>query len=138
MLLRVLPALYEKQPQPINARLRELVAPMAQLDPAEQLHLLRLLHTVARNRELGVNHAGNISLLNAAPPFEGFVFHRLGEGGIPQRAGQCLPTLIPCKFFNPIPSFPPSHKENRTMALLDQKDWVKPFVSNVFGSSSVS
>ncbi|NWW18321.1 MELT protein, partial [Falcunculus frontatus] len=54
MLLRVLPALYEKQPQPINARLRELVAPMAQLDPAEQLHLLRLLHTVARNRELGV------------------------------------------------------------------------------------
>lgn len=138
MLLRVLPALYEKQPQPINARLRELVAPMAQLDPAEQLHLLRLLHTVARNRELGVNHTGNISLLNAAPPFEGFVFHRLGEGEIPQRAGQCLPTLIPCKFFNPIPSFPPSHKENRTMALLDQKDWVKPFVSNVFGSSSVS
>ncbi|NXE41216.1 MELT protein, partial [Ptilorrhoa leucosticta] len=54
MLLRVLPALYEKRPQPINARLRELVAPMAQLDPAEQLHLLRLLHTVARKRELGV------------------------------------------------------------------------------------
>ncbi|NXA99057.1 MELT protein, partial [Cnemophilus loriae] len=54
MLLRVLPALYEKQPQPIHARLRELVAPMAQLDPAEQLHLLRLLHTVARKRELGV------------------------------------------------------------------------------------
>ncbi|NXY09824.1 MELT protein, partial [Pteruthius melanotis] len=54
MLLRVLPALYEKQPGPIAARLRELVAPMAQLDPAEQLHLLRLLHTVARKRELGV------------------------------------------------------------------------------------
>ncbi|NWT70266.1 MELT protein, partial [Prunella himalayana] len=54
MLLRVLPALYEKQPRPIRARLRELVAPMAQLDPPEQLHLLRLLHTVARNRELGV------------------------------------------------------------------------------------
>ncbi|XP_053807970.1 ventricular zone-expressed PH domain-containing protein homolog 1 isoform X1 [Vidua chalybeata] len=54
MLLRVLPALYEKQPQPIHARLRELVAPMAQLDPPEQLHLLRLLHTVARKRELGV------------------------------------------------------------------------------------
>ncbi|NXQ56556.1 MELT protein, partial [Anthoscopus minutus] len=54
MLLRVLPALYEKQPQPIHARLRELVAPLAQLDPSEQLHLLRLLHTVARKRELGV------------------------------------------------------------------------------------
>ncbi|NXU41715.1 MELT protein, partial [Drymodes brunneopygia] len=54
MLLRVLPALYEKQPRPILARLRELVAPMAQLEPPEQLHLLRLLHTVARKRELGV------------------------------------------------------------------------------------
>ncbi|NXD28111.1 MELT protein, partial [Spelaeornis formosus] len=54
MLLRVLPALYEKQPQPIHARLPELVAPLAQLDPSEQLHLLRLLHTVARKRELGV------------------------------------------------------------------------------------
>ncbi|NXO99076.1 MELT protein, partial [Certhia brachydactyla] len=54
MLLRVLPALFEKQPQPILARLRELVAPMTQLDPPEQLHLLRLLHTVARKRELGV------------------------------------------------------------------------------------
>uniref|UniRef100_A0A674GZA6 Ventricular zone expressed PH domain containing 1 n=1 Tax=Taeniopygia guttata TaxID=59729 RepID=A0A674GZA6_TAEGU len=54
MLLRVLPALYEKQPRPIHARLQELVAPMAQLDPPEQLHLLRLLHTVARKRELGV------------------------------------------------------------------------------------
>ncbi|XP_058277920.1 ventricular zone-expressed PH domain-containing protein homolog 1 isoform X1 [Hirundo rustica] len=54
MLLRVLPALYEQQPQPIRARLRDLVAPMAQLDPPEQLHLLRLLHTVARKRELGV------------------------------------------------------------------------------------
>ncbi|NXL74489.1 MELT protein, partial [Leptocoma aspasia] len=54
MLLRVLPALYEKRPQPIHARLPELVAPMAQLDHPEQLHLLRLLHTVARKREQGV------------------------------------------------------------------------------------
>ncbi|KAM9007196.1 ventricular zone-expressed PH domain-containing protein homolog 1 [Ara ararauna] len=54
MLLRVLPALYEKQPQPINLRLRELVALMAQLDHAEQHHLLRLLQTVARKKELGV------------------------------------------------------------------------------------
>ncbi|NWI07178.1 MELT protein, partial [Tichodroma muraria] len=54
MLLRVLPALYEKRPQPILARLQELLAPMARLDPPEQLHLLRLLHAVARKRELGV------------------------------------------------------------------------------------
>ncbi|NXF77117.1 MELT protein, partial [Sclerurus mexicanus] len=54
MLLRVLPALYEKQPRPIALRLRELVALMAQLDQAEQHHLLRLLQTVARNKELGV------------------------------------------------------------------------------------
>ncbi|KAM4895331.1 ventricular zone-expressed PH domain-containing protein homolog 1 [Sylvia borin] len=53
MLLRVLPALYEQRPQPIRAHLRDLVAPMAQLDPPEQLHLLRLLHTMARNRDLG-------------------------------------------------------------------------------------
>ncbi|XP_066049748.1 ventricular zone-expressed PH domain-containing protein homolog 1 isoform X5 [Chamaea fasciata] len=62
MLLRVLPALYEQRPQPIRARLRDLVAPMAQLDPPEQLHLLRLLHTMARNRELGVNHTWDVSL----------------------------------------------------------------------------
>ncbi|NWV18440.1 MELT protein, partial [Origma solitaria] len=54
LLLRVLPALYEQRPQPIHARLRELVAPLARLDPAEQHHLLRLLLTVARRRELGV------------------------------------------------------------------------------------
>ncbi|XP_059678875.1 ventricular zone-expressed PH domain-containing protein homolog 1 isoform X2 [Gavia stellata] len=53
MLLRVLPALYEKQPQPINLHLRELVALMAQLDPAEQHHLLRLLQIVARKKEPG-------------------------------------------------------------------------------------
>ncbi|XP_016155953.1 PREDICTED: ventricular zone-expressed PH domain-containing protein homolog 1 [Ficedula albicollis] len=54
MLLRVLPALLEQRPRPILARLPDLVAPMAQLDPPEQLHLLRLLHTVARKRQLGV------------------------------------------------------------------------------------
>ncbi|NXS54185.1 MELT protein, partial [Brachypteracias leptosomus] len=54
LLLRVLPALYEKQPQPINLHLRELVALMAQLDQAEQHHLLRLLQMVARKKELGV------------------------------------------------------------------------------------
>ncbi|XP_009277406.1 PREDICTED: ventricular zone-expressed PH domain-containing protein homolog 1 isoform X2 [Aptenodytes forsteri] len=54
MLLRVLPALYEKQPQPINLHLRELVALTAQLDQAEQQHLLRLFQIVARKKELGV------------------------------------------------------------------------------------
>ncbi|NWV44889.1 MELT protein, partial [Daphoenositta chrysoptera] len=54
MLLRVLPALYETQPQPISARLRQLLAPMARLDPPEQRHLLRLLQAVARRREPGV------------------------------------------------------------------------------------
>ncbi|NXX82515.1 MELT protein, partial [Urocolius indicus] len=54
MLLRVLPALYDKQPQPINLHLRELVALLAQLDQAEHHHLLRLLQIVARKRELGV------------------------------------------------------------------------------------
>ncbi|XP_038039580.2 ventricular zone-expressed PH domain-containing protein homolog 1 isoform X3 [Anas platyrhynchos] len=54
MLLRVLPSLYEKQPQPINLHLRELVALLAQLHQAEQHHLLRLLQVVARKKELGV------------------------------------------------------------------------------------
>ncbi|NXG79728.1 MELT protein, partial [Baryphthengus martii] len=54
LLLRVLPALYEKQPRPINLHLKELVALMAQLDQAEQHHLLRLLQIVAREKELGV------------------------------------------------------------------------------------
>ncbi|XP_054690972.1 ventricular zone-expressed PH domain-containing protein homolog 1 isoform X7 [Grus americana] len=54
MLLRVLPALYEKRPQPINLRLRELVALLAQLDQAEHHHLLRLLQSVARRKELEV------------------------------------------------------------------------------------
>ncbi|NWU97921.1 MELT protein, partial [Upupa epops] len=54
MLLRVLPALYEKQPQPINLHLRELVALLSQLDQAEHHHLLSLLQSVARKKELGV------------------------------------------------------------------------------------
>ncbi|NWV35591.1 MELT protein, partial [Grantiella picta] len=54
LLLRVLPALFEKRPEPILACLPELVAPLSQLDPAEQHHLLRLLLIVARKRELGV------------------------------------------------------------------------------------
>ncbi|XP_025901140.1 ventricular zone-expressed PH domain-containing protein homolog 1 isoform X1 [Nothoprocta perdicaria] len=54
MLLRVLPSLYEKRPQPISQRLRELVALTAQLDQAEHHHLLRLFQTLARKKELEV------------------------------------------------------------------------------------
>ncbi|NXK95589.1 MELT protein, partial [Formicarius rufipectus] len=54
LLLRVLPALYEKRPRPIELHLRELLPLMAQLDQAEQHHLLRLLQTMARSKELGV------------------------------------------------------------------------------------
>ncbi|NWX88633.1 MELT protein, partial [Nothoprocta pentlandii] len=54
MLLRVLPSLYEKRPQPINQHLRELVALTAQLDQAEHHHLLRLFQALARKKELEV------------------------------------------------------------------------------------
>ncbi|XP_030312350.1 ventricular zone-expressed PH domain-containing protein homolog 1 isoform X1 [Calypte anna] len=53
MLLRVLPALYEKQPQPITLHLRDLVALMAQLEQTEQHHLLQLFQMVARKRNWG-------------------------------------------------------------------------------------
>nr|XP_020844545.1 ventricular zone-expressed PH domain-containing protein homolog 1 isoform X2 [Phascolarctos cinereus] len=51
MLLRVLPSVYEKQPQPINSHIMELVTLMCQLEPTEQHHLLRLLQTVARRKQ---------------------------------------------------------------------------------------
>uniref|UniRef100_A0A803J3V8 Ventricular zone-expressed PH domain-containing 1 n=1 Tax=Xenopus tropicalis TaxID=8364 RepID=A0A803J3V8_XENTR len=51
MLLRVLPALYELQPQPINCCLRDLVSQMPQLDEGEQHHMLRLLQTVAKGKQ---------------------------------------------------------------------------------------
>uniref|UniRef100_A0A8C9DE02 Ventricular zone expressed PH domain containing 1 n=1 Tax=Prolemur simus TaxID=1328070 RepID=A0A8C9DE02_PROSS len=54
MLLRVLPAVYEKQPQPINRHLTELLALMSQLGQAEQYHLLRLLHVAAKRKQLEV------------------------------------------------------------------------------------
>eukprot|EP00076_Gallus_gallus_P010318 XP_004943610.1 ventricular zone-expressed PH domain-containing protein homolog 1 isoform X4 [Gallus gallus] len=54
LLLRVLPALYEKQPQPMVHHLPELLALMGHLQPAEQHHLLRLLQLMARRKELGV------------------------------------------------------------------------------------
>ncbi|XP_017746051.1 PREDICTED: ventricular zone-expressed PH domain-containing protein homolog 1 isoform X4 [Rhinopithecus bieti] len=52
MLLRVLPAVYEKQPQPINRHLTELLALMSQLEQPEQYHLLRLLHVAAKKKQL--------------------------------------------------------------------------------------
>ncbi|KAM6160037.1 ventricular zone-expressed PH domain-containing protein homolog 1 isoform 2-T2 [Erethizon dorsatum] len=54
MLLRVLPSVYEKQPQPINRHLTELLALMSQLEQPEQYHLLRLLHVAAKRKQLEV------------------------------------------------------------------------------------
>ncbi|XP_003894960.2 ventricular zone-expressed PH domain-containing protein homolog 1 isoform X1 [Papio anubis] len=54
MLLRVLPAVYEKQPQPIKRHLTELLALMSQLEQPEQYHLLRLLHVAAKKKQLEV------------------------------------------------------------------------------------
>nr|XP_058921572.1 ventricular zone-expressed PH domain-containing protein homolog 1 isoform X2 [Kogia breviceps] len=51
MLLRVLPAVYDKQPQPINRYLTELLALMSQLEQPEQYHLLRLLHVAAKRKQ---------------------------------------------------------------------------------------
>uniref|UniRef100_A0A8C7BPP5 Ventricular zone expressed PH domain containing 1 n=1 Tax=Neovison vison TaxID=452646 RepID=A0A8C7BPP5_NEOVI len=51
MLLRVLPAVYEKQPQPINRHLTELLALMSQLEQPEQYHLLRLLHVAVKKKQ---------------------------------------------------------------------------------------
>ncbi|KAM4887801.1 ventricular zone-expressed PH domain-containing protein homolog 1 isoform 3-T3 [Thomomys bottae] len=58
MLLRVLPAVYEKQPQPINRRLSELLALMSQLEPPEQYHLLQLLHVAAKRKHAEVVQKG--------------------------------------------------------------------------------
>ncbi|XP_075806701.1 ventricular zone-expressed PH domain-containing protein homolog 1 [Microtus pennsylvanicus] len=54
MLLRVLPAVYEMQPRPINRHLAELLALMSQLEQTEQYHLLRLLHAAAKKRDVEV------------------------------------------------------------------------------------
>lgn len=57
MLLRVLPAVYEKQPQPINRHLAELLALMSQLEQTEQYHLLRLLHVATKRKDVEVKRA---------------------------------------------------------------------------------
>lgn len=56
MLLRVLPAVYEKQPQAINRRLTELLALMSRLEQPEQYHLLRLLHVAAKTKQPEVEY----------------------------------------------------------------------------------
>ncbi|XP_060690151.1 ventricular zone-expressed PH domain-containing protein isoform X2 [Hemiscyllium ocellatum] len=48
LLLRVLPSVYEKQPEPINCHITELVQLMSQLEPSEQQHLLRLLQIITK------------------------------------------------------------------------------------------
>ncbi|XP_030072239.1 ventricular zone-expressed PH domain-containing protein homolog 1 isoform X2 [Microcaecilia unicolor] len=51
MLLRVLPSVYEQQPQLINEHLTELVAQMSHLDQGEQHHLLRLVQAVTKRKQ---------------------------------------------------------------------------------------
>ncbi|XP_041126194.1 ventricular zone-expressed PH domain-containing protein homolog 1-like isoform X1 [Polyodon spathula] len=55
MLLRVLPSVYEKQPQSINTRIPELVELMPRLEQPEQQHLLRLLQMVAKQHPQVLN-----------------------------------------------------------------------------------
>lgn len=47
MLLRVLPSVYPRQPEPIHCHLHSLLAMMLQLESPEQQHLIRLIQAVA-------------------------------------------------------------------------------------------
>lgn len=47
MLLRVLPSVYPRQPEPIHCHLHSLLAMMLQLEGPEQQHLIRLIQAVA-------------------------------------------------------------------------------------------
>lgn len=51
MLLRVLPSVYEMQPQPIHQFLRDLVSQMPHLEEGEQHHMLRLLQAIAKAKQ---------------------------------------------------------------------------------------
>ncbi|XP_067850764.1 ventricular zone-expressed PH domain-containing protein isoform X1 [Heptranchias perlo] len=57
MLLRVLPSVYEKQPEPINCNMTELVQLMSQLEPSEQQHLLRLLQIITKQHPQALNES---------------------------------------------------------------------------------
>lgn len=52
MLLRVLPSVYPRQPEPIHRRLHGLAALIPQLQEPEQQHLIRLLQAVAQEHPL--------------------------------------------------------------------------------------
>ncbi|XP_030622379.1 ventricular zone-expressed PH domain-containing protein isoform X2 [Chanos chanos] len=52
MLLRVLPSVYPRQPEPIHRHIADLVAMMSQLDQASKQHLLRLLQMVGEQHPL--------------------------------------------------------------------------------------
>lgn len=47
MLLRVLPSVYPRKPEPIHQHICELTAMMSQLDQASRQHLLRLLQMIS-------------------------------------------------------------------------------------------
>ncbi|XP_075056976.1 ventricular zone-expressed PH domain-containing protein homolog 1 [Mixophyes fleayi] len=51
MLLRVLPSVYQMQPQPIHHCLKNLVSKMPHLDEGEQHHMLRLLQAIAKTKQ---------------------------------------------------------------------------------------
>ncbi|XP_069829956.1 ventricular zone-expressed PH domain-containing protein homolog 1 [Dendropsophus ebraccatus] len=51
MLLRVLPSVYEMQPQLIHQFLRDLVSQMSHLEEVEQHHMLRLLQAIAKAKQ---------------------------------------------------------------------------------------
>ncbi|XP_056420998.1 ventricular zone-expressed PH domain-containing protein homolog 1 isoform X2 [Hyla sarda] len=51
MLLRVLPSVYEMQPQPIHKFLKDLVSQMSYLEEGEQHHMLRLLQAIAKAKQ---------------------------------------------------------------------------------------
>ncbi|XP_016371423.1 ventricular zone-expressed PH domain-containing protein-like [Sinocyclocheilus rhinocerous] len=52
MLLRVLPSVYPRQPEPIHQHIRELTAMMSQVDQAGRQHLLRLLQMISEHHPL--------------------------------------------------------------------------------------
>lgn len=52
MLLRVLPSVYGRQPEPIHRRLHGLSALLPRLQEPEQQHLIRLLQAVAQEHPL--------------------------------------------------------------------------------------
>lgn len=52
MLLRVLPSVYQQQPDSIHRHLEQLTAMMPQLEGPEQQHLIRLLQLVAEEHPL--------------------------------------------------------------------------------------